>query len=264
MRIQPAAAVRARSSRSGSGLARTAYEVLHRRIMQGYFAPGEILSRRRIAAELGMSFLPASEAFLRLEWDGLLERRARAGTRLRIPSRQDVEGHFVMCEALEAQAAMLFVERSTEEERAALLKLAARVEARRTRQHRNPLAYAALHQEMHMRIAACARCDALLDAIRTSLALSSAWLGALHAYECAAYESGPPQGCHTELLRILASETPAAAAEAMRTHIRLNRERLMQSLEPFFRLHEQYKQTFFRTGGKPPRTVKARARVAVR
>lgn len=254
MRIQPAGAVKARSSRKGSGLARTAYEILHRRIMQGGFAPGEILSRRRIAAELGMSFLPASEAFLRLEWDGLLERRARAGTRLRIPSRQDVEGHFVMCEALEAQAAMLFVERSTADERAALLKLAARVEARRTRQHRDPLAYAALHQQMHMRIAACARCDALLDAIGKSLALSSAWLGALEACE-----SGPPRGCHTELLTILASETPAAAAEAMRAHIRLNRERLMQSLEPFFRLHEQYKQTFFRTAGKRPRTGKPTA-----
>ncbi len=109
-----------------------------------------------------------------------------------------------------------------------------------------------------MRIAACARCDALLDAIGTSLALSSAWLGALDACE-----SGPPQGCHTELLRILASGTPAAAAEAMRAHIRLNRERLMQSLEPFFRLHEQYKQTFFRTGGKPPRRGKVRAQDAV-
>lgn len=259
MRIQPAAAVRARSSRSGSGLARTAYESLHRRIMQGDFAPGEILSRRRIAAELGMSFLPASEAFLRLEWDGLLERRPRAGTRLRIPSRQDVEGHFVMSEALESQAAMLFVERSSGEERAALLKLAARVEARRARQHRNPLAYAAIHQEMHMRIAACAGCDALLDAIGTSIALSSAWLGALEAYE-----SGPPRGCHTELVRILASGTPAAAAEAMRAHIRLNRERLMQSLEPFFRLHEHYKQTFFRTSGKPPRGRKARAQAAAR
>ena len=237
--------------RNGTGLARTAYDALHRRIMQGDFAPGEILSRRRIAEELGMSFLPASEAFLRLEWDGLLERRPRAGTRLRIPSRQDVEGHFVMSEALEAQAAMLFAERSTEGERAALLKLAARVEVRRIRQHRDPLAYAALHQEMHMRIAACARCDALLDAIGTSLALLSAWLGALDAYE-----SGPPQGCHTELIRALASETPAAAAEAMRTHIRFNRERLMQSLEPFFRLHEQYKQRFFRTAGKPSRAAR--------
>jgi len=221
--------------------------------MQGDFAPGEILSRRRIAAELGMSFLPASEAFLRLEWDGLLERRARAGTRLRIPSRHDVEGHFVMNEALEAQAAMLFVERSTAEERAALLKLAARLEARRARQHRDPLGYAALHQEMHMRIATCARCDALRDAIGASLALLSAWLGALEAYE-----SGPPQGCHTELIRILTSGTPAAAAEAMRTHIRLNRQMLMQNLEPFFRLHEQYKKTFFRTTGKPVRTVRGR------
>jgi DNA-binding GntR family transcriptional regulator len=253
MHMQPAAATSARSSRSGSGLARAAYDVLHRRIMRGDFAPGQILSRRRIAAELGMSFLPASEAFLRLEWDGLLERRARAGTRLRIPSRQDVEGHFVMCEALEAQAAMLFAEHSTAGERAALMKLAARVEARRTRQHRDPLAYAALHQEMHLRIAACARCDALLDAIGTSLALSSAWLGALEASEYAASESGPQGGCHTELVRALTNETPAVAAEAMRAHIRRNRERLMESLEPFFRLHEQYKRTFFRTTAKPPR-----------
>jgi DNA-binding GntR family transcriptional regulator len=255
MRIQPAAAARAsRTSRSGSGLARTAYEVLHRRIMQGDFAPGEILSRRRIAAELGMSFLPASEAFLRLEWDGLLERRPRAGTRLRIPSRQDVEGHFVLCEALEAQAAMLFVEHSTQQERAALRKLAARVEARRIRQHCDPLAYAALHQEMHIRIAACARCDALLDAIATSLALSSAWLGAIEAPSTmGACESGPLPGCHRELLRALTSETPAAAAEAMRAHIRLNRDRLMQSLEPFFRLHEKYKKTFYRIAGKPAR-----------
>jgi DNA-binding GntR family transcriptional regulator len=227
--------------------------------MQGDFAPGQILSRRTIAAELGMSFLPASEAFLRLEWDGLFERRARAGTRLRIPSRQDVEGHFVMSEALEAQAAMLFVERATGEERDALLKLATRVETLRIRQHRDPLAYAALHQEMHMRIAACARCDALLDAIGTSLALLSAWLGALDACE-----SGPPQGCHTELLKTLVNGTPVAAAEAMRRHIKLNRERLMQSLEPFFRLHEQYKQTFFRTTGKPPRTVKTSTQVEKR
>lgn len=256
MRDKPATTAKAGwSSRTGSGLAGTAYKILHRRITQGDFAPGQILSRRIIAAELGMSFLPASEAFLRLEWDGLLERRARAGTRLRIPSRQDVEDHFVISEALEAQAAMLFVERSTAEERSQLLKLAARVEARRTRQHRYPLAYAALHQEMHMRIAACARCDALLDAIATSLALSSAWLGALEASE-----SGPLQGCHTELLRTLATGTPAAAAEAMRAHIRFNRARLSESLEPFFRLHEQYKNTFSRAIGKPRRVRSAAAR----
>jgi hypothetical protein len=36
----------------------------------------------------------------------------------------------------------------------------------------------------------------------------------------------------------------------------------MQSLEPFFRLHDQYKQTFFRTAGKPPRAVKAGVQAA--
>ena len=52
-----------------------------------------------------MSFLPVSEALLRLEIEGLLESRPRAGTRVRIPSPEDVQGHYVVREALEVQAA---------------------------------------------------------------------------------------------------------------------------------------------------------------
>jgi GntR family transcriptional regulator, rspAB operon transcriptional repressor len=68
---------------------------------------GQPVSRRRLAAELGMSFLPVTEALLRLEFEGLLESRPRAGTRVRIPSPQDVEGNYVVRQALETQAAIL-------------------------------------------------------------------------------------------------------------------------------------------------------------
>ena len=36
-----------------------------------------------------MSFLPVSEALLRLEFEGMLESRPRAGTRVRIPTREE-------------------------------------------------------------------------------------------------------------------------------------------------------------------------------
>src|SRR5678810_72941 len=87
-----------------SSLAAEAYEFVKRRILRGELPLGEVISRRKIAAELGMSFLPVSEALLRLEVEGLLESRPRAGTRVRIPSPQDVEGNYVVRQALETQA----------------------------------------------------------------------------------------------------------------------------------------------------------------
>src|SRR5215471_3896337 len=94
-------------------LAREAYNVVRHRIIRGELGIGQVVSRRKLAQELGMSFLPVSEALLRLEFEGLLESRPRAGTRVRIPTRQDVRGHYVVREALEVQAAMRFAKVAT-------------------------------------------------------------------------------------------------------------------------------------------------------
>src|SRR5437870_13835178 len=112
-----------------ASLAAEAYEFVKHRILRGDLTMGQVISRRKIAAELGMSFLPVSEALLRLEFEGLLESRPRAGTRVRIPSREDVRGHYIVREALEVQAALLFAAEATEEDRNDLDKLSARVDA---------------------------------------------------------------------------------------------------------------------------------------
>src|SRR5579862_7030900 len=117
-----------RKPRESDSLSGEAYVIVRDRILRGELAAGQVISRRKIAAELGMSFLPVSEALLRLEHDGLLESRPRAGTRVRVPTRADVEGHYTVREALEVQAAILFAEKATREDRAELLKLAARVD----------------------------------------------------------------------------------------------------------------------------------------
>src|SRR2546429_3884935 len=110
-----------------ASLATEAYEFVKQRILRGELPLGQVISRRKIAAELGMSFLPVSEALLRLEFEGLLESRPRAGTRVRIPSREDVRGHFIVREALEVQAALLFAAGATMEDRSDLEKLSIRV-----------------------------------------------------------------------------------------------------------------------------------------
>src|SRR3954452_9443495 len=136
-----------------ASLAAEAYEFVKQRILHGALPMGQVISRRKIAAELGMSFLPVSEALLRLEHEGLLESRPRAGTRVRVPTRPDVQGHYVVREALESQAAMLFAEQATRDERSELLKLAVRVDALSTQSDGNRFVYLGLHEKLHRRIA---------------------------------------------------------------------------------------------------------------
>src|SRR5205809_6872172 len=90
-----------------ASLAAEAYTFVRQRILRGELVLGQAISRRKLAAELGMSFLPVSEAPLRLEVAGLLESRPRAGTRVPIPPREDVVGHSTGRDAPEVQAAML-------------------------------------------------------------------------------------------------------------------------------------------------------------
>src|SRR5438874_10136075 len=128
-----------RLSRRGAGaaspvsLSDRAYAAIREEILRGQLRPGTPLSRRRLARELGMSVLPVTDALRRLEVDGLVESRARAGTRVRVPTDHDIHALYELREALETQAARLFVQRATPAERQALRTLAARVDALFTR-----------------------------------------------------------------------------------------------------------------------------------
>src|SRR5881409_3273818 len=130
--------VEMRESAAPSSLAGEAYKFVKHRILCGDLTIGQVISRRKIAAELGMSFLPVSEALLRLEFEGLLESRPRAGTRVRIPSPEDVRGHYLVREILEVEAARLFAQVATRRDRTQLVKMAARVDALSPGKNRAP------------------------------------------------------------------------------------------------------------------------------
>jgi DNA-binding GntR family transcriptional regulator len=226
-------------------LAGEAYVTVRERILRGELAIGQVISRRKIAAELGMSFLPVSEALLRLEHEGLLESRPRAGTRVRVPTRPDVLGHYVVREALESQAAMLFAMHATRDERSELLKLAMRVDSLSVQSEGNRFIYLGLHEKLHRRIAECARCAALSDAISRTSALASTWLCATRAPS-----PGNPPAHHENLLKILIAADPPAAADAMRQHIRSSMENAMRRLDQYFQLQKVAPQTYSRTQKK--------------
>ncbi len=235
-------------SELSDSLAAEAYVIVRDRILRGDLAIGQVVSRRKLAAELGMSFLPVSEALIRLEVEGLLESRPRAGTPVRIPTRQDVEGHYAVREALEVQAARIFADVATADERAELKKLAAKVDAMRAQPGASRFVYLSLHERLHRRIAECARCPALSEAIEKTHALASTW-------RCTGgpgpSDSEPAPRRHQELLEVLADGTPDAAAEAMRRHIAGSMQRALDRLEPYFRLGKKSRKRYARgaTGG---------------
>jgi DNA-binding GntR family transcriptional regulator len=220
-------------------LAAEAYEFVKQRILRGHLPMGQVISRRKIAAELGMSFLPVSEALLRLEFEGLLESRPRAGTRVRIPSREDVRGHFIVREALEVQAAMLFAAAATAEDRNDLEKLSMRVDAMSVS---DQSLYLPAHEKLHRRIAEGSRCPALSIAIEKTHALASTWF-------CVTREpsdQAPPRR-HQGLVEVLITGTPEEAAEAMRQHVNRGMENTMSRMKPYFRIRKAYSKTYFRS-----------------
>jgi DNA-binding GntR family transcriptional regulator len=236
-------------------LADEAYSVIRERIVRGDVGIGQVISRRKIAAELGMSFLPVSEAFLRLEFEGLLESRPRAGTRVRIPSSDDVRGHYIVREALEVQAAKLVAENATMEEFAELIKLAQRVDAIASQADGDRPMFLTLHARLHRRIAECSGCQALCDALEKTAALSSIWLCIGRIVD----HAGLPVRRHQDLIEALASRDPQVAAEVMREHIFISQRRMLEALEPYFELGEAQGQTYSRNPRRPvPESVDAR------
>ena len=236
---------RVRKSSENDCLAGEAYLTVRERILHGNLAIGQIVSRRKLAAELGMSLLPVSEALIRLQHEGLLESQPRVGTRVRVPTRPDVQGHYVIREALESQAAMLFAAEATPEERCELMELAERVDELSTQSEGDRFVYSRLHEKLHRRIAECARCAALADVISRTSAIAATWLCATRGSS----RANPPTH-HRDLMKVLVTESAAAASEAMRAHIRFSMENALRRLELYFRLQKEYPQKYTRTTKK--------------
>ncbi len=216
---------------TGVSLAGRAYVEIRNRILTGDLPVGAALSRRKLAAELNISVPPVTEALQRLERDGLVESRPRAGTRVRIPTRQDVEDRSLVREALEAQAARLFAERATMEEKQELRRMGRRVDqlyaaCEKSSDDRGFLfSVNTCHMKLHLRIAECARCPALRDAIEKEQVLIFNWL-----FDTAVERRSLGSDFHTRLTDALATGAPERAAEAMRRHIRRGLNEVVEGL----------------------------------
>jgi len=212
-------------------LAASAYREIRNRILKGDLPVGVALSRRQLADELKISVPPVMEALQRLEREGLVESRPRVGTRVRVPVRQDVEDRSLVREALETQAARLFAERATPEEKKELRQMGRQVDQLYAACEKNSsdrdflFSVNTYHMKLHLRIAECARCPALRDAIEKEQVLIFNWL-----YETAVKRRTLASDFHARLTDALATGTPTQADVAMREHIRFGLHEVLAKL----------------------------------
>lgn len=188
-----------------------------------------------------MSLLPVAQALKQLENDGLVESRPRAGTVVRMPTGEDIRGHYVVREALETQAARLFAEKATAAERRELRAMATALDALYARPGHDAQEAARAHEALHYRIAERAGCPELLRAIEKSHVLILNWL-----YNSAADFHQPPRRWHRDLAAVLAAGDPEAADRMMREHVRFGMETVLRRLAASHKLADAAPSVFTR------------------
>jgi len=211
-------------------LSEQAYLQIRHKILSGEFPLGAALSRRKLAAQFKMSFIPISEAVQRLESEGLVESRPRVGTRVRVPTPQDIRDCYIIREALEAQAARLFCEKAGSAERKEIHEMMERLEEMTSASEAESanaefqFSVQSAHVAFHMRIAECTQCRPLSDLLEKNQVLIFNWF-----FDVAAGQR-LITGRHRALVDAITGDDPDAAALAMGAHIRAGLDEIQSSI----------------------------------
>lgn len=80
------------------------YAHIRSKIVRGTLSPGDRLSHRQLAKEVGVSYTPVREAIGQLVSEGLVECHPRRGTFVSLPSRDDLGHMFDLRAAIETHA----------------------------------------------------------------------------------------------------------------------------------------------------------------
>jgi DNA-binding GntR family transcriptional regulator len=201
-----------------------AFLAIRNKILHGQFMLGSVLSRRHLAAELGMSMLPICAAIQRLENEGLVESKPRVGTRVRIPTEQEIRERYIVREALECQAARLVAERASLQLRQELVLMANQLDALYRRASVDGdteflFAVHGYHMQLHLRIAEYSGIATLRELIEKNSVLVLNWV-----FDLAPHQAPLPPTFHSDLIAAVTGTDMAAAERAMRDHIQFREE----------------------------------------
>lgn len=246
-----------------SGLSEQAYRRIRERVLTGEYAFGTVISRRDLAQEFGVSLVPINEAISRLENEYLIENTPRVGTKVRVPTPQEIRGFWAVREGLETQAARLYARVASDRDRSTLIAMGEELDQmHEATTSSDELAAERLypwrcaHMRFHIQIAECAGLPFLTQQIEKNQLLVFNWF-----YDHQLYGGRKlPARWHEQLARSLAEGLEEAADAAMRKHLHNKFEELMRSLECFLLMDESSLATWNKAMSQGPREAESAAR----
>ena len=199
--------------------AEQAYDHIVTQLLRRDLRPGDLLDRKQIAEDLGISLIPVSDAVQRLTLEGFLTTRRRQGTFVRPPSIEDVRGQFLLREALECQSARLYRGDKIRKTLPRLRKLARAADKAADAGRQLWTEDFAFHQAL----VALTDCDALVSCFERVVNLSLFHQTALISpMQQTTYDR------HSELLEDLCDASVEDAESRIREHLRSGKETLFK------------------------------------
>ncbi|GAA3738254.1 GntR family transcriptional regulator [Streptomyces tremellae] len=207
------------SSSDSLNLVESFYTRIHREILDGVFAPGDLLLETVLCKRFGVSRTPIREALGRLAQDGYIERSTR-GFRVRLRSPEEILDIYEARIALESTSAALAAERRTEFD---LVRLTHLMDERRTAERPE---FKRLNDQWHRALREAAHNTAIADLLGRldSLLVIYAARGAAFSH------SDPTVVEHDSILEAVRAGDAEAARAAMTVHLERMRDLRVESL----------------------------------
>ena len=208
-------------------LSTKAYEFLSRKLARGELAPGQKLSERTLAAEIGISRIPMHEAIRQLIDEGALFAKSQSGTYVSAFDRQTLVDIYEVREAIETRQAAAAIPHMTERDRRTLRthvatqrKIADAFRASGEdilcgKQESDFLAHDFAQHLLLLKKAG----NAYAERIVTSAYRRNSFFG-LHSHKRNLAHVERTVADHERIAAAVLDGDPTAAAEAMRSHIR--------------------------------------------
>ena len=217
-----------------------AYQQLRTLLLGGEVRPGQRLSHRSLAKDLGLSRSPVREALLALEAEGLIEHRPQSGVYLRDVSPQELEELYDMRELLEPYAAERAARMADTAQLAVLRRVCdefAELVTRRDFERwldapENRRRLSTLDREFHTTILAAANNRVARRFFENAqvLSLVVSWNFMKADSATLAARAIPTAKQHREIYEAIRKRDPAKAAKLMRAHVGGMKERVLDSL----------------------------------
>jgi DNA-binding GntR family transcriptional regulator len=205
---------------SKHSLSQYIYDRLLDKFQQNELVPGNILNRREIAQEFGVSVAPVLEALLQLEMEGFVESIPRKGTIVKPIREEDVFGQLMLREAVECQAALLYCGEKVRARRNELSILAEKLE------QSEPDAPNHWQEDIifHRTLVALSECPALVREYDRLIHLSNFY----QMNRILVPMDYMERRNHLELIAQLEIDDPDHAMKAIREHLRSGKQHLFK------------------------------------